>query len=136
MRDTKTRITAIATLALLAAALTGCQETTGADSSAPYPCGRTIASADRFAGSTGDIEKDPEGVARSANDLAGELRDAGKKTTDAGVRSALGEFADVYDEFAGQIRTSDPSGGRVAGLEKTFTKLEAAGDRLDRACAA
>ncbi|MFE2286472.1 hypothetical protein ACFXDJ_20195 [Streptomyces sp. NPDC059443] len=129
------RLTALVTLALLAAAATGCGPTTDAGS-APYPCGRTIASADRFANSADDIEKDPEGVARSANDLAGELRAAGQKTTDPKVRTALGEFADVYDEFAGRIRTSDPAQGRVGDLEKTFTKLEAAGDRLDRACSA
>lgn len=129
------RTVALATLALLAAtAITGCQEKSGGSSAAPYPCGRTIASADRFAGSEADIEKDPEGAAKSANDLAGELRTAGQQTTDAEVRTALGQFADVYDEFADRIRTSDPSGGKVAGLEKTFSKLEAAGDRLDRAC--
>ncbi|MCX4783676.1 hypothetical protein [Streptomyces sp. NBC_01264] len=130
------RLTVLVSLALVAVAATGCQETTGSNSSAPYPCGRTIASADRFASSADDIEKDPESVARSAGALAGELRVAGEKTTDPEVRTALGEFAGVYEEFAERIRTSDPSQGKVGELEKTFTKLEAAGDRLDRACSA
>ncbi|MFE7524151.1 hypothetical protein ACFU7Y_00305 [Kitasatospora sp. NPDC057542] len=133
MRTTRLRaFTSLAVAAVAIAALAGCQDKTG--SAAPYPCGQSIASADRFADSSADLEKDPEGAAANAGGLARELRAAGERSTDRKVKSALGEFADAYDEFAQQVRSSDPARGKVAGIEKTFTRLEKASARLDDAC--
>ncbi|MDH6626468.1 hypothetical protein M2271_004285 [Streptomyces sp. LBL] len=128
---------AVLLVPLAALAAVGCKSTTesAGTTGQPYPCGRTIASADRFADSQDDLEKDPESVARDAEDLAAELREAGKRATDNQVRTALAEFADVYDEYAAGARHSRPSTGQDGGLLKTMSKLEQAGERLDAACA-